>query len=211
MLNTYEHIIWDWNGTLLDDVDLCVEIINGMLNERDMPQISVEMYQHLFEFPVEAYYRKLGFDFVFEPFEKLAGQFVETYKSRVHECKLHASSIDTLNSVAELDISQSVLSSLNHSALEEELQHHKLIDRFELVRGIDDHFAAGKIEVGRALVKELRIELNRTVLIGDTHHDFEVATDLGIPCILISNGHYSKARLESAHDCVIDSLQELID
>ena len=36
----YSHILWDWNGTLLDDAWLCVEVMNSMLAERDLPQIG---------------------------------------------------------------------------------------------------------------------------------------------------------------------------
>ncbi len=209
MLHTFEHVIWDWNGTLLDDVALSVEIINEMLDERDLPQIVREVYQQLFEFPVEAYYRRLGFDFDEEPFAILASQYIETYNRRVRECELHVGVLDILSGIARQGIPQSVLSSHKHSFLVQELQQHRLFDRFESVQGIDNHYAAGKLEVGRAMLDRLAIDPSRSVLIGDTIHDLEVARELGVSCILISNGHYARIRLDSAHDWVLDSLQEL--
>ena len=65
-------VIWDWNGTLLDDAPVCVAAINDMLRERSLPQLSAERYQEIFCFPVSEYYRKAGFDFSKEPFERLA-------------------------------------------------------------------------------------------------------------------------------------------
>ena len=209
MLKGYDHVIWDWNGTLLNDVDLSVDIINGMLRERFMPEIDRETYQRIFEFPVKEYYRKLGFDFSVESFEKLAAQYIEIYKSRVTGCNLHSGAIAALDSVANFEMSQSILSSLEHSSLIKETRRHKIADYFSLVRGLNDHYAAGKVEVGRGLMQELEVDPSRTVLIGDTVHDLEVASELGIPCILISIGHYSKQRLDSAHGDVIESLRDL--
>ncbi len=209
ILNSFQHIIWDWNGTLLDDVDLSVEIINSMLRERTMPEIDQATYQEIFEFPVKTYYRILGFDFSAEPFEQLAAQYIRLYASRVGHCKLHVEAMDTLASVAKQGISQSVLSSLEHSSLLKEIEQHRLGDYFESVRGLDDHYAAGKIDTGRILIGQLAAEPLQIVLIGDTAHDFEVANELGIECILVANGHYSRQRLQEVHGRVVDSLQLL--
>ena len=48
------------------------------------------------------------------------------------------------------------------------------------------------------------------VMIGDTVHDFEVAQAMGTDCILISNGHNSRERLEKTGVLVLDSLEEVI-
>ena len=65
----YKHIIWDWNGTLLNDTWLCVEGINKSLEKRSLQTITEEIYRKVFSFPVEDYYKRLGFDFKKEPFE----------------------------------------------------------------------------------------------------------------------------------------------
>ena len=56
-------IIWDWNGTLLDDLDLSLESVNILLEERNLPALSVEKYKDIFCFPIVVYYVKAGFDF----------------------------------------------------------------------------------------------------------------------------------------------------
>jgi phosphoglycolate phosphatase len=66
-----EHIIWDWNGTILDDFQLCVEIINGMLIKRNMPTITKDEYSDIFDFPVKKYYKRIGFEFHKDSFESL--------------------------------------------------------------------------------------------------------------------------------------------
>jgi len=49
------------------------------------------------------------------------------------------------------------------------------------------------------------------VLIGDTVHDFEVATELGCKCVLIANGHQSCEILQSTGVLVLDRLGKLLD
>ncbi len=83
----YKHIVWDWNGTLLDDRWLCIEAINFVLKSREMKLVSNKEYRDLFCFPVIDYYEKLGFDFTKEHFP--IPEFLEYYKNKFEECCLH--------------------------------------------------------------------------------------------------------------------------
>ena len=59
----FTHVIWDWNGTLLDDATACVAAINALLERRLLPQVTHQQYLDIFDFPVRNYYLQLGFDF----------------------------------------------------------------------------------------------------------------------------------------------------
>jgi len=106
----YKHIIWDWNGTLLDDAWLCVDVINGVLSRRNMSTISLRQYQELFNFPVIDYYVRLGFDFEKESFEIVGTEFIDNYEKRRHEVNLQKGAKAVLKSVREADLTQSLLS-----------------------------------------------------------------------------------------------------
>ena len=105
-----KHIIWDWNGTLLDDSWLCVESINKSLKKRNLPQIDKEKYLDIFCFPVENYYKKLGFDFEIEPFTVSGSEFIANYNSRFQEPNLQEGVIDIIEKVRSMGITQSILS-----------------------------------------------------------------------------------------------------
>ena len=64
----YKHIIWDWNGTLLNDGWLFVDVMNSILRQRKMETITLEKYRNIFGFPIKDYYIKLGFDLEKESF-----------------------------------------------------------------------------------------------------------------------------------------------
>ena len=72
MFNHESIIIWDWNGTLLDDVSICIDIMNEILGRRGLDKLTRKKYQQIFRFPVIDYYRQLGFDFKRDSFENLS-------------------------------------------------------------------------------------------------------------------------------------------
>ena len=65
-------LIWDWNGTLLDDTAYCFDITNAMRRERGMaPLQDLDTYRGLFSFPVIDYYRDMGYTFETESYEAI--------------------------------------------------------------------------------------------------------------------------------------------
>ena len=101
----YRHIIWDWNGTLLDDLDLCVDVMNGLLDRRSLPLLDRARYHRLFDFPVRAYYERLGFDFARDSFEELSVEFISAYDARRWECRLQPGAQTILGSLQAAGLS----------------------------------------------------------------------------------------------------------
>jgi phosphoglycolate phosphatase len=211
MVNGYHTIIWDWNGTLLDDSWLAVEIMDKMLKSRNMPGLSIERYQELFDFPVKDYYANLGFDFNVESFEMVGTEFIEKYDARRFECKLRFKAIDLLKNIKESSLRQFVLSARNHKQLDEELDFHQIHKYFNHFSGLSDNYANGKLQLGMQLIKLQNIDVAKTLMIGDTLHDFEVAQALGIDCILLEGGHQSENRLKAVNVKIVRGLDELIN
>lgn len=205
----YRHVIWDWNGTLLDDVVLCVDVMNAMLRARGMPEVATEVYRESFDFPVRDYYRKLGFDFVAEPYEALAEEYISAYNARVPECTLHPEVTRILEAVSRQGAEQYLLSAHEQRALVQALEFFGIAGWFREVVGQSDNHAAGKIAAGRSLIERLDLDRSGAVLIGDTVHDHEVASALGIDCILVCHGHHSRTRLAAVHDRLLDTLAAL--
>ncbi len=203
------HILWDWNGTLFDDAWLCRQILNELLSARAKPTVDHERYQEVFGFPVKDYYRKVGFDFSAEPFEKPAREFIARYEARRLECSMRREARDVLESICEAGIKQSVLSAYEQSALEQIVEHFGVTEFFSCIRGLDNPYAAGKIDLGRQMILDLDLDPSSLVLVGDTTHDFEVARELGMGCVLVPGGHHSRARLESCGATVVESLADV--
>ena len=207
----YKHIIWDWNGTLLDDRWLCVEGINQALIKRDLPPISEDRYRKIFTFPVKEYYKKLGFDFDNEPFEIAGDEFVDYYGKNFHKAKLQKGSRILLSEIQSKSISQSILSAAMERYLKNWIYAHKLEIYFSEIVGIDNQYAGGKIQEGIKLINKLPFKKKDIALIGDTNHDSDVAEELNINCILIDHGHVNNKRLKKTGRTVVSNLMDIIN
>jgi len=207
----YTHIIWDWNGTLLNDAWLCVEVMNSMLSDRDLPPLSLQKYRTIFDFPVRDYYDKLGFDFTAEPFEAVGMEFMIMYNLRQNECSLYNEVPQILEILNKKGYKQYILSAREENELKLETNKLGVAKYFDRVTGLKDHFAHGKSDIGKTLLTALNVPSKKIMFIGDTHHDAEVAAELGIDCILIPNGHHSEERILGCGVPVAYSLSELLE
>jgi phosphoglycolate phosphatase len=210
MIGSAGGIIWDWNGTLLDDTRMAVQTMNQMLKRRGLPALSVDQYKSVFTFPVKDYYQKIGFDFQAEPFEVPALEFIDLYNSQVKDCSLHLDTRKVLNHFQSVGVKQYILSAMEQEVLNDCLKYYQIDGFFEHVSGLDNVYAASKMLNGHRLIAELKLDPSGLVLIGDTVHDFEVANELGCPCILIAGGHQSKSVLQATGALVVDSIQQLL-
>ena len=202
-------VIWDWNGTLLNDIDFCVSTINSLLKKRNLTLQNRNSYKEVFSFPVKDYYRAIGFDFTKEEFAIPAKEFIDLYDKRVENCTLHPKAVEILSWFKKKNTRQFVLSAMQQNMLEQTIKHNSISSFFEGVFGLNDHYAVSKIERGEQLISQFRIKKDKTWIIGDTIHDFEVAEKLGIKCILISDGHQTEKRLKSTGAIVISELSDL--
>lgn len=208
-LAKYTHIIWDWNGTLLDDVWLCVEIINRLLAEWDLSPVSMERYRSVFTFPVRHYYEALGFNFSVASWEKVSTAFITIYEQNRRRCLLMQDAKSTLQQISSLGLTQSVLSASKQDYLEKAIEEYALKDLFCALSGLDNHHAAGKEGIGREFIARHGLDGSEILLIGDTLHDAHVAAAIGADCCLISAGHQTTERLVSSSLPVIPSLADL--
>jgi phosphoglycolate phosphatase len=210
-LDGISHVIWDWNGTLLDDAWLCIEVMNGLLGRRGMTLLDAERYQRVFAFPVREYYRRLGFDFAAEPFEQVGTEFIEGYQARQHECRLQSGAREALAELSGRSLTQSVLSASQRSRLVAQAEALEVRASFVRMIGLEDHYAGGKLEQGRGWIAELGLAPRSVLLVGDTDHDAEVAREMGVRCLLVPSGHQSTEKLRASGATVLTSLARLFD
>ncbi len=211
MLNkAYKHIIWDWNGTLLDDTWLCVEVLNGLLCEHGRPEVTEDDYRMHFGFPVVDYYRHLGFATDPMSFQAVSEQFIGAYEARWLECRLHEGTTDVLNLFRRAGVSHSVLSAAKQEALDFGVSHFGLREYFIELVGLDNILAHGKVDLGKRWMQRLPWESEEILLIGDTLHDFEVSQAIGCDCVLLAHGHHLPDRLLRCGVPVIDNFGMLL-
>lgn len=209
MFKNIKHIIWDWNGTLFDDVDLCVDNINWLLRKYNLPEITKEKYRAIFTFPVIEYYRRAGFDLEKLDFKFIGKEWMDRYEQRKFEAKLSEGAEEIIKYFFDKGIEQSILSAYSEHTLIEIVERFGLKKYFKIIVGLDNIYAESKIDLGKKLMEKLNLNSKSILLIGDTVHDYEVAKELGCKCVLIASGHQSKTELEKCSCIVFDSLNSL--
>lgn len=210
----YTHVIWDFNGTIFDDLSVGVEAINTMLKRRNMPILaSVEEYRSKFGFPIKDYYAKCGFDFEKDDYETvLAPEWVEEYNRLEKSAGLCHNVKNALELLSDRGISQSILSASRDDMLISQINRLGISDYFDDIIGCDNFFAYGKAHLCKKYVFEH--PERRFIMIGDTTHDHDVAKSAGIDCALVTTGHMSRKVLslcgcEVYDDCLSFALDIL--
>lgn len=207
----YKHVIWDWNGTLLNDVEVCVGVLKGMLSRRGLAEIEVARYRELFDFPVQDFYSLLGVDFAKEGYDLVADEYIAGYRANLDRCRLQEGAEATLGAFSDTGLSQSVLSAYHQKRLEEAVEMFGLAGVFEHLIGLNDYAAASKLENGKWLIEQLEHDANEVLMVGDTLHDYEVAQAMGVGCVLLSRGHQSAKRLRRCGVAVLDSMGKVAE
>ncbi len=205
----YTHVMWDFNGTIFDDARAGIDSVNKMLRERGLDEIpSTERYREIFDFPIEEYYRGLGFDFDSEPYEYLAPIWVDLYNSNAEKAGLCQNVKETMETVKKMGIEQSVLSACEIGMLERYLKKLGIREYLAEVMGLDNIHARSKLALAYAWREKHKDA--KVIMIGDTTHDHETAEALGADCVLFAGGHQSRAKLEKCRCPIVDDISELI-
>lgn len=202
-------IIWDWNGTLLDDVAYSVNCINVLLRRRQMKTIDIVGYRKIFTFPVKKYYTLLGFDFLKEKWADVALEFMTEYWRNMDTLNLYTDAEEVLKYCKSHNIRQFIISAMEHEKLKNLVSDHGIAHYFDAVRGISNHFADGKTHLGNSVLKENGLMPDEVLWIGDTYHDFEVAASLGIRTKFVACGHQDKSVLVSTGCALYSKLSDI--
>lgn len=198
-------IVWDFNGTLLKDMEACIGALNPILKSYQLKPITLDYYRQHFGFPVIHFYEHLGLN---PPSQYDWDALAESFHMRYifsKSLELQSGAMRCVTHFQRHGYQQGVLSALEQQLLELQLQQFGLAHYMNFICGSRNYDGATKIDTAR------RLQLSgRVVMIGDTLHDAEVAATLGWECILCSAGHQTAERLRAANVPVVETLTDLL-
>jgi phosphoglycolate phosphatase len=202
------HVVWDWNGTLLDDVDAAVEAMNGLLLDKGLPLLDRARYRRVYGFPARNYLERLGLGPEHGSFDEIARVYLREYDRRARDVPVRPRGRELLARLQRRGLRQILLSAARASHVRELVARHRLGEYFDEILGIEDLRAGGKLEVARRWLEESWLDPSGMLLIGDTDHDHEVATAIGAGCVLVAGGHQEEVRLRACGCPVLSALAE---
>jgi phosphoglycolate phosphatase-like HAD superfamily hydrolase len=206
------HIVWDWNGTLLDDLEIVVEALNVGTAALGVPAIDEDGYRDHFTRPVRAFYDSLFGRPVTDPeWDHLNNSFHEQYYLREPRAQLTSGAEEAMARVSSLGWSQSLLSMSMHDQLIGFVTDRGIADRFDLIDGLTANLGGLKSEHLESHLASLELEPGRALLIGDTPDDAVAARQVGAAVILYDGGSHHLPTLQAMGAPVAHSLTDAID
>ncbi len=201
------HLVWDWNGTLLDDLSLVVAATNASLAELGGPAVTAEEHRRDFRRPIAEYYSGvLGRAIDEEEFARLDKAFHLAYAEGMLACGLSAGALEALGSWAG---TQSLLSMWFHHELVPTVSRYGIDRYFARVDGLRDPVGGGpKAPHLVAHLKAQGLTGGDCVLIGDSVDDAIAASSVGARCVLYTGGFTDPTRLRAVGVPVADTLAE---
>lgn len=212
MEKKYDYIVWDFNGTIIDDVDLCFNLLNKMLVEQGHKPVTKERYLEIFEFPIIEYYKKAGFTFEGYTFHELSVEFIKDYQPASFKCNFCKDSLETVKELENRGYENICISASQKDNIYEQMEVMNIRQYFKHVIGIKDIHGASKVDIAVKWRDFVGWD-KKVLMIGDTTHDSEVAEAISADCYLVAQGHQNKRRLiESPYKTlgVLDTAAELL-
>jgi phosphoglycolate phosphatase-like HAD superfamily hydrolase len=211
------HLVWDWNGTLFDDLDLVVRSVNAGLATVEGPTIDAELYRTHYTRPVKLFYdRVLGRELTQEEWLHLDDAFHLAYVEALDSAFLTGDAHLALEKVAAGGHTQSLLSMFPHDhllPLVEQLGIGKYFDRIDGLQGIGA--SPGDLKA-TYLARHLEILTTGDppgtfAVIGDTPDDAVAAQTVGAAVVLYDGGSHHRAALDQMGVPVVSTLLEGVD
>jgi len=184
-------ILWDWNGTLLDDTEAALKAFNIQLRKRGLAPIDLGFYRANFGFPVKPFYARCGVDLAQEDWDAIAREYHAAYAALPK--RLNGEAIAALETAKKAGVGQSIVSALRQDLLEAATAEFGVAPYMDFICGTDNLDGSSKITRARQLLT--RLGAVEAVVIGDSLHDKEVADALGIRCVLCAQGSHAAERL----------------
>lgn len=204
-----KQVLWDWNGTLLDDRDYCMGVRNRAFPPMGHRGVdSLEQYYREFTFPIRQYYANAGV--TDEDFVEVAHAWMAEYERGFSTVPLHGDVRAVLEELSRAGVKQVILSATRLDMLREQVSSFGIEPYFDTMLGLGDIYAKSKEEIGKKYLAGCRISAEDSLMIGDSLHDAEVAAAMGTPCVLVSRGHQDEKTLKTAGVPVLGSLIEVL-
>ncbi|MEI7411155.1 HAD family hydrolase [Pectobacterium aroidearum] len=204
-----KHVIFDWNGTLVDDLALAVKGLNAVRELQTLPPLDAKRYREHFGFPIQSFYQAVGIDCESGRFDDLIHTYLSIFNSEINQCPLHQGAVDIISMLRRTGVSISVLSASQHETLQNNLASAGIDHLVDHAFGLTNTQAKGKQGIAEELDSVLGNPGTAALMIGDTDHDIDVAHACGWQMASVSHGHQTHERLSAIHPFVFGDLSSV--
>jgi len=201
------HVVWDWNGTLVDDLPIVVESVNAALAAIEESAIDEDDYREYFTRPVDQFYvRLLERPISGEEWATLDRVFHRHYGTALDRVPFTGDALTAIDDVESRGWTQSILSMWWEEELAACVERRGLTGRMALVQGNRNDAGGEKAAHLLRHLSDLGVETGSVVMVGDSLDDAAAASVVGTACVLYDGGSHHRAHLEDAGVPIADTL-----
>lgn len=212
------HVVWDWNGTLFDDLEIVVASVNVSLRSVGAPPIDADRYRAVYERPLHRFYESLlGRPVLPEEMAAIDRDFHDAYHALLDQARLTVDARSAVDLVASRGRTQSVLSMWWHDRLVPAVRYFELED---YMLAVDGHRGPPGASKGTHLARHVQqlthlfpevVRRESVAVIGDVTDDADAARAAGVGCVLYDGGSQPRAALEATGVPVAATLVEAVE
>ena len=178
----FHNLIFDWSGTLVDDLGPVIEATNEVLAKYGVAALDREAFRRVFRLPYREFYAEILPDI---PLEELEAHFRPAFDAAITPVTVLPHAREKLDWCKALGIRTFVLTSMDTVAFERQLDDFGLRGHFEATySGVLD-----KREVIHQILETHHLNPAETAFVGDMTHDVETARHGGVSSIAVLTGY----------------------
>jgi phosphoglycolate phosphatase len=208
----FDLIVFDWDGTLFDSTALITRSIQAACADLGVPVPSERDASYVIGMGLSEALQHAAPDLPRERYKELGERYRHHYYARQHEIVLFDGTPEMLRALRARNHWLGVATGKSRRGLDEALQTVQLRGMFDATRTADETASKPNPQMLAELMHEFGVEPDRTLMIGDTTHDLQLAANAGTAAIGVSYGahaHESFAEFETRH--VAHSVADLHD
>ena len=208
----YDLIVFDWDGTLFDSTALIVRAIQAACRDLGAPVPSDEAAAHVIGLGLQDALQHAVPDLPVDLYPELGRRYRQHYFASHDQVTLFAGVPELLAGLRERNHWLAVATGKSRHGLDEALRISALGGLFDATRTADETRSKPHPQMLQELMREFGIDPERTLMIGDTTHDLQLAANAGTDAVAVAYGAHPPEQLGDLRPLTIaHSVPELQD
>ena len=195
MSKQFDLIVWDWDGTLADSTGMITQAIVSAAAQVGLPTLDPQVASNIIGLGLKESIDMLFGDISIEKAQALARQYTANYYEGESEIPLFAGAADTIKTLNKRGFKLAVATGKGRRGLNLALEHCGLGNYFHATRTVDECFSKPHPQMLDELMDNLVTTPERTLMIGDTSYDLQMASNAGLPAVAVTYGAQSRDKL----------------
>lgn len=208
----YELLVFDWDGTLVDSTAAIAQAILGAADDIGTPVPDRSLASHVIGLGLAQALARVVPYLPAERIGDFAARYRAHYSGSENAVRLFDGALEMLDTLQERGVRMAIATGKTRAGLDRALKNAGLQGHFASVRCADQTEPKPHPAMLQELARELDVDLENMLMIGDTSHDLQMAAAAGVAAVGVAYGAHPRAELERLQPlAVFDSMVALRD